>query len=157
MTTITGITSFLSQEGEVVQFSSELVASSDFLSMLVRHARTNPIKTTVTSHDLKLTEAICYWDCLPCPHQNILKPTEFETWQEFADFMGLQPSAVDGENQYLNDFLSLMGMDTITEELNPHDEMTEADLYDMRKMDADAEREFRQFLAEQKRIECYDF
>jgi hypothetical protein len=146
MTTGGNAIPFLSQEGEIVNITSSLVQQSDFLAMLVSRAQTHPIKTTVLSHDLKLTEAICYWDCLPCLYQNTLRPHGFDTWQLLVDFMGISPSLTDDGNCYINSFLSYMGLDGVTEEpTDPYDGWSEMELDALKQIEA---REEQEWLAE---------
>jgi len=72
--------------------------------MLSRHATgCMPIKTDVSSRDLMIASAIITIGLSPCPYQTLIRPEDFEPFQDFCDYFSIDID-VDYDNITLTTF-----------------------------------------------------
>lgn len=115
---------FMAKDNIVVEFRNDLLPFCEFLFMIARRNNgQGPIKTNVMAHDIRLTEAICQICLYPCPYQTRVRPQDFETSIELGDFMGIQgvdtEDDVDLDNEYIDEFLSHLGLESDGEDAPP--------------------------------------
>lgn len=154
---------FLSEEGIAIHFSQDHIQYVELLDMLYRNSHgQRPIKTGVCTKDLMLSAAMCEVGLYPCLHQTILNPEGFDTFQELCDYMGIDVEE-DSENDYLNDFLSFLGLETepgddvVYEYEGWTDEMIAAQKEDdEREMRREMNRELAEMLSEEEREIWWD-
>jgi len=117
---------FLGEEGKIVIITKESLKYTQFLEMLYRNRKSDdPIKTEVCENDLLLTQAICEIGYYPCVHQTLIRPSGFDNFHTFLDYMGIDLEE-DTENVYINDFLNFFGLEEEEwdEEIDPYEGWT---------------------------------
>lgn len=149
---------FSSTEGITIYFSEEQLEYIEFLDMLYRRSQSMPIKTGVSERDLQLVAAICDIGLYPCTHQRTLVPEGFATFPELCDYFGIDVDE-DSNNEYINDFLSYLGLDEVEEDevIDEYEGWTDEMIADQKRedaaeeaaMDAEIEAEMAEALGEQ--------
>ena len=85
------------------------------------HRRTShnqPIDIDLSTHDILLTACICEFGVFPNTYayklNMLLKPTDFATYDDFADYMGIVGVTLgehtDYADEFTNDFLNFFGI-----------------------------------------------